>query len=240
MTGVLTGCCGWCEAHARYYREFPIIEIQQTFYDPPPPALAEKWRREAPAGFRFTIKAWQLITHTASSPTWRKLKSPPAPETRAAYGSFRPAPEVRAAFGRTMDFARALAASAIVFQCPASFTASDENIANLRRFFRAADRGGIPFVWEPRGDWPPDVVAGLCRELDLVHAVDPFTTAPVDGRFRYFRLHGRGSYRYRYSDEDLHRLRAMVQGRDACVLFNNTAMRDDARRFQALPCTLTS
>src|SRR3954469_21508206 len=42
---------------------------------PPPPALASKWRALAPASFQFCLKAWQLITHTPASPTYRKLKS---------------------------------------------------------------------------------------------------------------------------------------------------------------------
>jgi uncharacterized protein YecE (DUF72 family) len=68
-----------------------------------------------------------------------------------------------------------------------------------------------------------------------VHGVDPFRQNPVFGSFGYFRLHGRTGYRYRYSDQELEQLREMAGKHTPCyVLFNNTAMLEDARRFQRL------
>ncbi|MDI3299633.1 MAG: DUF72 domain-containing protein, partial [Bacillota bacterium] len=64
---VQVGCCGFPEARELYYREFPLVEVQQTFYQLPRPATAERWRQEAPPGFLFAMKAWQLITHDPSS-----------------------------------------------------------------------------------------------------------------------------------------------------------------------------
>ncbi|MDR7568789.1 MAG: DUF72 domain-containing protein, partial [Armatimonadota bacterium] len=81
--------------------------------------------------------------------------------------------------------------------------------------------------------WPAELVVQLCRELDLLHCVDPFVTPPGYGHPRYFRLHGRHGYRYRYTDEDLLALRRMCSGA-TYVLFNNTYMWEDALRFQAL------
>ncbi len=95
------------------------------------------------------------------------------------------------------------------------------------------DRGGLRFAWEPRGNWPTELVAQLCRELDLIHGVDPFVTPPAHGSPFYFRLHGRGGYRYRYTDEDLLALRQMCRG-PGYVLFNNLGMWEDALRFWAL------
>ena len=59
-----------------YFADFDCIEIQSTFYDPPALAVARKWRAAAPPGFAFCIKAWQLITHEAASPTYRRLRAP--------------------------------------------------------------------------------------------------------------------------------------------------------------------
>ena len=72
----LVGCCGWTEAQARYVVDFPVIEIQTTFYYPPAISVARRWRATAPAQFIFCMKAWQLITHTPASPTYRRLRSP--------------------------------------------------------------------------------------------------------------------------------------------------------------------
>lgn len=63
------GCCGFGQARTRYYERFPVVEVQKTFYQPPLARTLDRWRAEAPSGFAFTLKAWQPITHPASSPT---------------------------------------------------------------------------------------------------------------------------------------------------------------------------
>jgi uncharacterized protein YecE (DUF72 family) len=233
MSALLVGCCGWAGARSRYFEDFPVVEIQTTFYQPPSAALAEKWRAEAPGDFLFTLKAWQLISHPASSPTYRRLRQPVPPEQRDRYGFFRPTDEVWEAWSTTRAIARALRAAVVVFQCPASFTPTAENCANLVGFFSRVDREGQLFAWEPRGNWPPDQVQALCRRLDLIHCVDPLAAQSTHGRPAYFRLHGRGGYNYRYSDADLDEL-ADICGRhpEGYVMFNNVHMRDDARRFR--------
>lgn len=40
-------------------QHFPAVELQTTFYQPPSPELARKWREEAPPDFIFALKAWQ-------------------------------------------------------------------------------------------------------------------------------------------------------------------------------------
>ena len=50
------------------------------------------------------------------------------------------------------------------------------------------------------------LVAEICAEHGLIHCVDPFETLPVYGDAIYWRLHGRGGYRYKYTDEDLQEL----------------------------------
>ena len=240
MTPVLIGCCGWPEARSRYYEHFPVVELQDTFYQLPSVALAEEWRRDAPPGFRFTMKAWQLITHAASSPTYRRLKHPVPEHLREGYGGFQPTEQVWEAWERTAEIARALQAEAVVFQCPASFRPSPTNVANLEKFFQRTGPQNWLTVWEPRGDWPADLVRELCCKHDLVHCVDPFQSAPLYGRALYFRLHGKGGYRYRYSDAELEDLARMLRqwrrerAAPAYVMFNNVSMKEDALRFLRL------
>src|SRR6185503_19103411 len=138
-------------------KQFPVVEVQQTFYDPPPIGTLEKWRRQAPAGFEFTMKAWQVITHLGES--------------------------------------------------PASFRPTADNVAAMRRFLTAIDRpASVRLLWEPRGAWPNETVAGLCRELDLVHAVDPFVRPSVTPQLLYWRLHGNKSHYARYTDDELRQI----------------------------------
>jgi uncharacterized protein YecE (DUF72 family) len=127
-----------------------VVEIQQTFHDPPRVQTAARWRQDSlaaggPTGFEFTLKAWQLITHDATSPTYRRLRIAIPESQRALYGSFRPTDAVLEAWTRTVAVARALEARVVVFQCPARFTPTTEHTENLRAFFRGADRAGFRY-----------------------------------------------------------------------------------------------
>jgi len=228
------GCCGFPLPQAEYLRLFNLVEIQRTFYQLPRLETAERWRRGFPAGFEFTLKAWQLITHPPNSPTYRRLGKAADPDKFERCGSFCPSREVFDAWQRTSEFALRLEARLVIFQCPASFRPGVENINNMREFFRRIERHGLQLVWEPRGPWPDDLVRGLCQELGLIHCVDPFKGPPAYGDFLYFRLHGVGGYRYRYTDEDLARLKEFASGKSGYVLFNNIWMKDDALRFKRL------
>ena len=121
------GCCGWAAARARYFKQFRTIELQSTFCQPPAVDLAEKWRRDAPKDFRFCLKAWQLITHGAASPTYRRLKAALPEKSRRAVGGFQPTEEVWRAWEVTQGIACALSAAVILFQCPASFRPTERN-----------------------------------------------------------------------------------------------------------------
>lgn len=229
---VRVGCCGFPTARETYFATFRLVEVQQTFYQPPRLATAERWRSQAPPDFTYCLKAWQLITHPATSPTYRRLREPLPADARERVGFFRPTPEVLAAWERTREIAHILQAPIIVFQCPASFRPTPGHVANLRRFMEAVDRGSFRFAWEPRGPWPSDLVRALCQDLDLIHCVDPFQGLPVTSGTAYFRLHGIGGYRYRYTTSDLRRLLAWCRDYErAHVLFNNVSMWEDALAF---------
>ena len=223
------GCCGVAMAQRTYYETFSLIEIQKTFYHPPKPETADRWRAEAPGGFEFTVKAWQLLTHEASSPTYRRLRRKLSERETRDVGSFRWNDTTRRAWETTLDVARRLEADKILFQCPASFVPSAENEERLRTFFSEIDREGIICLWEPRGEWTRERIGTHCDELDLVHCVDPFDGLPWTEGLRYFRLHGVGGYHHRYTDAELERLADLAEeGAPVYFLFNNVAMREDA------------
>ena len=233
---VKIGLCGFTIAIAEYPRWFGVVEVQQTFYQPSAEGVMRRWRASVPDEFEFTIKAWQLVTHTAASPTYRRLKRPLTASERADAGAFRDTPIVHEGWRVTLDCARLLGASSILFQCPASFRPTDENLTNMRSFFARVDRpAGVRLLWEPRGPWPADVVASVCADCDLVHVVDPFVSATVTGGVTYYRLHGITGSRHVYTDEELRRLRDMVpRTGETYVMFNNIPRANDARRFGAL------
>ena len=234
---VRVGLCGWTIAISDYVREWRVVEVQQTFYDPPQDATLRRWRAVAPSRFEFTLKAWQLITHDATSPTYRRLRTPLTREQRAECGSFRDTQVVRDAWSRTLECARLLSATAVLLQCPRSFRPSDATVDRLRRFLATAPREGLRVLWEPRGDWPPALLRDLCAELDIAHVVDPFVHDTVTPERSYFRLHGITGARHSYTDEELTDLRRKLPDEWAdppYVMFNELPRADDARRFGAL------
>ncbi len=233
---IKAGCCGFRMAQAEYALRFPVVEVQQTFYQPPQTATLERWRAAAPPRFEFTLKAWQLITHEARSPTYRRLKRELSDSERDEAGSFRPTAIVGEAWGVTLACAAALKAERVLFQCPSSFTPTREHVGDLREFFRRIERPrSLVCLWEPRGAWPDALVRELCVELDLVHVVDPFSTRTQTPARCYYRLHGRTGWRYRYEDDELAELVSMLpRAGTSYVLFNNVRMLDDATRFQEL------
>jgi len=75
----------------------------------------------------------------------------------------------------------------------------------------------------------------LCRELELWHVVDPFAARTLTPEQVYYRLHGRGGWRYVYENEELEELLAMLpEDSTSYVFFNNVRMNEDAARFQQL------
>lgn len=231
---IKVGCCGFRSSRESYFRVLDAVEVQHTFYQPPQVSTLRRWREEASKGFEFTLKAWQLVTHQSSSPTYKRLKRQLTEEEKEGAGFFRPSRIVEEAWELTRECAGALGARAVVFQCPASFRPVRENVENMRRFFSGVERGGLTFCWEPRGGWPRELVAELCEELELWHVVDPFAERTVTPGRCYFRLHGRKGWRYKYEDGELEELHSMLP-KDAAsyVFFNNVEMLDDAARFKA-------
>ena len=89
---IRVGCSGWLYKHwrgdfyppdvpasawfAHYASVFDTVEINNTFYRLPEASTFEGWRRRAPAGFLFAVKASRYLTHL------KKLKDPEDPLRR--------------------------------------------------------------------------------------------------------------------------------------------------------------
>ncbi|WP_309492807.1 DUF72 domain-containing protein [Candidatus Hecatella orcuttiae] len=222
---VKVGCCGFPVSKPRYYEALSLVEINSTFYRYHSPTLLSKWRREAPSGFEFTVKAHRDLSHTHRL-EWK--------------------PESAEAFQRMVETCRILGSRVLLIQTPGSFRPTPENLKKAEIFFRKAKRDGLNLVWETRGgEWfNPELQAGLAalfEKLQLVHCVDPLLGHPpfYIADKAYFRLHGLGErlYYYQYSNEELRKLAEAVEKTaktaPVYVLFNNLSMYVDAHRFQA-------
>ena len=230
------GTCSFRIGKEAYARKLSTVEIQHTFYTPPSIATLKRWRSEMPSSFEFTLKAWQLITHESSSPTYRRIKKPLSEKVIKEAGSFSWTATVRDAWNATLDAAEALEARTVLFQCPATFIPSPRNVRRMRKFFSSIDRCGKNLAWEPRGPmWNDVTISSLCNELDLWHAVDPFARRSTTPTHCYFRMHGRVRWRYTYEVTELEELATLLPRRDlSYVFFNNITMIDDALSFQSI------
>jgi uncharacterized protein YecE (DUF72 family) len=237
---IKVGLCGFTMSAARYPSYFGVVEVQQTFYQPPAANVITRWRTQMPGSFELTVKAWMLITHLAKSPTYRRLRRVLTPVERIEAGAFQNTAIVEEGWQASLAAARILRANKMLFQTPASFRPTPENLANLRSFFARIERpAGMRLLLEPRGPaWTPEIVRPLVGDLDLVHVVDPFVGPTVSTDLTYYRLHGITGSRHVYSAEELRRLLAMTPlDGDAYVMFNNIPRVNDAERFKLLLAT---
>ena len=236
MAQTRVGLCGFTMAMEDYALHFPVVEVQHTFYEPPRDEVMRRWLAATPRSLEYTMKVWQLVTHAATSPTFRRMKRPLA--AGAEPGFFRDSDAVQEGWRRSVACATVLSATAMLFQCPASFTPDHANVERMRRFFERVERPSARLLWEPRGaKWVArrELALSLCRDLHLVHVVDPFVTPPTPGLPVYWRLHGITGPRHTYSDTELQRLRDLLDAAEspdaAYVMFNNLPRVGDAKRF---------
>ena len=232
---VKIGTCGFRTTKEEYARQLAAVEVQHTFYQPPQIKTLTRWRETVPADFEFALKAWQLITHEAKSPTFKRLKKSLTETEREEAGYFKPTAIVKEAWATTLDCAKALRAKTILFQCPASFKQNTENISNLENFFSAIKHGKLNFCWEPRGAWDDRVVKDICDRYNLWQVVDPFKKITVTPNECYYRLHGMTGWRYKYEAGELEELISLLpKNKQSYVFFNNIEMTEDALRFQEI------
>ena len=110
------------------------------------------------------------------------------------------------------QIAKALRAKILLFQTPASFKPTRENLESVKYFFKNIDREDFVLVWEVRWQktWRKKIVEDLFSELGINQCVDLFRQDCFFAKdIFYYRLHGLGKpsmYRYKFSDEELKKL----------------------------------
>lgn len=245
MKKIIVGCCGFPISQKKYYEEFDCIEINSTFYQIPQLKIATRWKKEAQKknpGFEFIIKAWQIITHKYTSFTYRRLKEKIGNVEN--YGFFNNKEEVFTAWEKTKNFAIELGAKKILFQCPGSFFPNEKNLKNIYQFFSRVksdrEKNKFDFIIELRDErWDKKIILKICRDLDLIHCVDPIYSESFYGKYKYYRLHGlhigdKLDYNYKFSKEELKKVLEKCDRKQNYVLFNNFNMYEDSLLFKNL------
>ncbi|MEU7774365.1 DUF72 domain-containing protein [Micromonospora taraxaci] len=116
---------------AYYARQFPLVEVDATYYSPPAEATARLWADRTPAGFTFNVKAFSLLTGhpTRVSALYKDLR--PETDKKNVYPDDLPAPsyeEVWTRFLSALDpLVEAGKLGALLFQFPPWFTIKRAN-----------------------------------------------------------------------------------------------------------------
>jgi uncharacterized protein YecE (DUF72 family) len=157
---ILVGSCSWtdptliasgrfyppgvtsAEARLRYYAgQFPIVEVDSTYYAPPSERNSELWAARTPEGFVFNVKAYALLTgHPARVerlPAWLREALPAV--ALAKQNAYRKDVGEDAVEKLWDLHRRALAPladagklGAVLFQFPPWFVSSEANAAYVR------------------------------------------------------------------------------------------------------------
>ncbi|MDG4809892.1 DUF72 domain-containing protein [Micromonospora sp. WMMD1120] len=116
---------------AYYARQFPLVEVDATYYSPPAEATARLWVERTPAHFTFNIKAFSLLTGhpTRVSALYKDLR--PETDKKNVYPDDLPAQsyeEVWTRFLSALDpLVEAGKLGALLFQFPPWFTIKRAN-----------------------------------------------------------------------------------------------------------------
>jgi len=217
-----------------YAQNFPITELNFTWYQMPKARTLERMHRQAPADFRFAAKLTRTLTHEIDPGQWRG---------QAAQYRDGIAPLIQA---------RKLAA--ILLQFPPSFVRAPQNRRYLAALLDELD--GLPLAVEFRhASWATDrVFAELERRRTTLVAVDepdlpglfPRLDIVTNPGLFYIRFHGRNAkgwrsgnmqkqFDYDYGDDELRRwadtrIAKMTRLASSGIIFFNNHVRAQAPR----------
>ncbi len=199
MGRIRIGCSGWNYRHWRerfypqglpvsrwfsfYAEHFDTVEINNSFYMLPKAETFDKWRDQAPEGFRYAVKANRFLTQA------KKLK------------------ECEEPLERMMPLFRRLehTLGPILYQLPPRLKL---NLERLESFLQLVPKDVVNvFEFREKSWYVPETLALLERygASFCVHDMPGSTSERwAVGRHAYVRFHGgEGKYWGRYSDEGL-------------------------------------
>lgn len=214
---------------AFYAREFSTVEINTTYYRVPNVSMVQGWANKTPAGFLFSVKAYQGLTHEREEPDFASFVAALQPLVEA---------------GKL---------ACVLAQFPYSFHPTPDNRGYLGRLRDGF--GDLPVVVEFRNaGWVGQPTFDLLRSLELgfccvdeprLKGLLP-PVAVATGPVAYVRFHGRNAakwynheqawerYNYTYSTAELAEWTPKLRKLDAAaeltlVYFNNHYVGQAAR-----------
>jgi len=212
-----------------YSRQFPVVELNFSYYQQPSPRTLERMLTVAPPGFSFALKAHRTMTHEIGD-TWEK-------DIETFREGIRPMTETGSL-------------AAVLLQFPFSFSYTPQSRVRLGEL--CARLEGLPLAVEFRkAEWLRETVfEGLRKRGVSLVSVDepalPGLLPPVveaTGRLGYLRFHGRNDkdwwtgdnasrYNYLYNKDELgewvQRIRRIMEHVPLTLAFFNNHWRGNA------------
>ncbi len=116
---------------AYYARQFPLVEVDATYYSPPSEHTAELWAQRTPDGFTFNIKAFSLLTGHPTKPSAIYKDLRPEVDKKNLYPNDLPPQSYEQVWTRFLSALEPLAQAGklgvILFQFPPWFTIRRSN-----------------------------------------------------------------------------------------------------------------
>jgi uncharacterized protein YecE (DUF72 family) len=243
-----------------YARQFPLVEVDATYYSPPAERTARLWAERTPPGFTFNVKAFSLLTGhpTRVSALYKDLR--PDTEKKNVYPDDLPPQayeEVWTRFLSALDpLVEAGKLGAVLFQFPPWFTIRRDNKQYLVEVARrcAPLRPAFEFrhaSWfdgdnaeETLGFLRQHELPFVCVDMPQGHrsSVPPVLAATAD--LAVVRFHGHSDkwtskdihekFGYDYSDRELRdwapKLRELAGQAERTHVLMNNCYRDYAQR----------
>ncbi|WP_329134055.1 DUF72 domain-containing protein [Streptomyces sp. NBC_01476] len=228
---------GWYPAGSRdaegrlrhYASQFPVVEVDATYYGLPSARNSLLWAERTPEDFRFDVKAFSLLTGHPTRPAALPAELRPALARQPGQAGTDPGllDEVWDRFSGALEpLRRAGRLGTLVFQFPRRLAPGRPAAAFLRQCRERAAGWPVAVEFRHPGWWRPEYVAGttaLLTELDLTAvAVDMVQTLPLSvppvavvttPRLAVVRFHGRSTawgtgtkedrFRHSYTPEEL-------------------------------------
>jgi uncharacterized protein YecE (DUF72 family) len=249
------------EARLRYYAQnFPLVEVDSTYYFLPTEKNSELWAARTPEGFTFNIKAFSLLTQHPTKP--KALEGIPLPEGKnSIYIGDLDAKHVDEVWDRFLvalePLRRAGKLGALLFQYAPWFTVGKQS----REYILECARRSAPLpvcvefrnkTWmsERNGARTLDFLEGhglayVCVDMPqgFVSSIPPVVAATADLSAIRFHGHNDGEWEsgsvqrrfaYLYSRAELEewapRVRALADASERTHVLMNNCYRDYAQR----------
>jgi uncharacterized protein YecE (DUF72 family) len=210
---ITIGCAGFPVPATRYFKEFFFVEIQDTHFAVPGIGSLRRWRREAPADFRFAMLAPREI----------------------AQENFREGAVTEASVRNLLEVNGELKAEIAVFLSPPELASNKANKAAVKDFLKGVVAKFPRVVWEAPPTWKPQDAESIAVDAGATVARDPLLHGTTSAAWAYYRLPGPAGHKSRYEDPAIERLAGIAaasSNEEALYVFSNVDMFADAKRLK--------